>query len=290
MSTLRHLARNLREHLGSALREVKVALTAPPRPDAWLFLIGCYNSGTTLLSSLLSSHPDVGALPTEGQFLTDQLRKDFLTGLPRMWHKREDLFRMTETDAGPDPQRIKKEWGLRLDRSRPVLLEKSPPNTARTRWLQANFENAHFIFLVRNGYAVAEGIVRKGRPHHRSEGWTIADAAQQWRRSIEVVDEDGPHLRKLMWIRYEDVAAHAVESLNEITRFLGIRPYLESYLPKALEVHERNQRVSDLNAESIDRLSPDEIEVINGIAAEQLRRFDYPLLGTSRPERAEPSA
>ena len=163
MNTLDHLRRELLGHLRSARREVKVAVTPVPRPKAWLFIVGCYNSGTTLLANLLSAHPDISVLPTEGQFLTDQLTRDYEVGLGRMWHKREDLFRLTENDVGPDATRIKKEWGLRLDRSRAVLVEKSPPNTPRTRWLQANFENSHFLSIVRNGYAVAEGIVRKGR-------------------------------------------------------------------------------------------------------------------------------
>jgi hypothetical protein len=278
MGTLAYLARNLREHLGSALREVKVAATPVPHPRAWLFLIGCYNSGTTLLASLLSNHPDIAALPDEGQFLTDQLTKDFRVGLPRMWHKREELFRLIETDTGPDPVRIKKEWGMRLDRSRPVLLEKSPPNTPRTRWLQANFENAHFVSIVRNGYAVAEGIVRKGKPHYRAEGWSISDSAQQWRRSIEIVEEDAAHLRKLIWVRYEDLARDPVPTLNRITDFVGIRPYLTEYLQSSIAVHERNESVSDLNNQSIRRLSAADIRTVNEIAADHLRRFDYPIL------------
>lgn len=259
-------------------REVRVALVPVPRPDAWLFLIGCYNSGTTLVARLLSTHPEISALPTEGQFLTDQLVKDHRIGLPRMWHKHEDLFRMTEGDEGPDVRRIKKEWALRLDRSRPVLVEKSPPNTARTRWLQSNFENAHFVYLMRNGYAVAEGIRRKGRPHHRPEGWSIAEAAGQWRRSIEVVLEDAPHLDRLLWVRYEDLTADPTTVLTEITSFVGLRPYEESHLPESISVHERDQGVVDLNAESIRRLSREDINVFNGIASPLMEQYGYRVL------------
>ena len=284
MSTLGHLRRTLREHLGSVNREIRVALTPIPRPKAWAFLIGCYNSGTTLLASLLGAHPEISALHTEGQFLTDQFQADYELGLGRMWHLREDRFRLTESDAGPDADRIKKEWGVRLDRSRPVLLEKSPPNTPRTRWLQEHFENAHFVSIVRNGYAVAEGIVRKGEPHHRAGGWTIEEAAHQWRRSIEVVREDAPHLHRLHWMRYEDLASAPVQTLTAITEFLGVGPYLEEYLPGTVEVHEREQAVVDLNAESIRRLTPKYIETINRVASDCLTAFDYPILDPSVPE------
>ncbi len=278
MSTLHHLTRSLNEYLRTSLREVRVAITPVPHPDAWLFVIGCYNSGTTLLAKLLSTHSELSVLPNEGQFLTDQLTRDYAVGLPRMWHKREDLFRMVESDAGPDVQRLKKEWGLRLDRSKRILVEKSPPNTARTRWLQEYFENAHFVFLVRNGYAVAEGIVRKGEPHHRAGGWTITEAATQWRRSIEVIDEDGPHLKRLHWIRYEDLAQDPVCTLSGITEFLGLQPYPRDSLPQSVQVHERTEAVRDLNAASIARLTREDISAINSIAGEYLERFGYPVI------------
>lgn len=96
----------LRENLGNIYREFKVAVTPVPRPRKWLFLVGCYNSGTTLLAELLSRHPDISALPTEGHFITDQFVKDYDVGLPRMWAGREELFRLTEADAGPDAVRV----------------------------------------------------------------------------------------------------------------------------------------------------------------------------------------
>ena len=188
--------RLLREYMGLLHREVRIALTPVPTPEKWVFVVGCYNSGTTLLAELLGRHSRISALPTEGHFITDQLVRDYDVGLPRMWVEREDLFRMTEASEGPDVVRLKKEWGSRLDLRKPILLEKSPPNGARTRWLQAHFENAYFIAIVRNGYAVAAGIRKKAEPHHiAGERWPIEMAAYQWARSNEVLLEDAAHLR-----------------------------------------------------------------------------------------------
>ena len=120
----------LRKCLGMIHRELKIALTPVPRPDKWVFIVGCYNSGTTLLSEVLSDHDMISALPTEGQYLTDQFEADHELGLSRMWVRREDLYRLTESDPGPDVIRIKKEWGMRLDLSKPILLEKTPANAA----------------------------------------------------------------------------------------------------------------------------------------------------------------
>ena len=99
----------IRECLGRLHRETRIALTPVPRNKTWVFLVGCYNSGTTLLAELLGQHPSISTLPTEGHFITDEFVKDYDIGLPRMWVGREDLFRLTEEDSGPDPLRVKKE-------------------------------------------------------------------------------------------------------------------------------------------------------------------------------------
>ncbi len=270
----------LRQVAGMLHREIKLAFTPIVQPGKWVFIVGCYNSGTELLSSLLGSHSSVAALPHEGQFLTRQFKPDYELGLPRMWALKEELFRLTESDTGPNVQRLKREWLMRLDRSRPVFLEKSPPNAARTRWLQANFENAHFIAIVRNGYAVAEGIRRKAEPRHLKDGWPLDLCARQWERSNEILLEDSQHLRHVCWIRYEDLAASPEAELARMFEFIGLDPAgAEAANPdRAWAVHEKHEPIRDMNAESIDRLSRAELEVITAEATPMLRHFGYPVL------------
>lgn len=265
----------LRESLGNIWREVRIAVTPIPNPDKWVFIVGCYNSGTTLLAELLGKHPDISGMPTEGHFITDQFIKDFDIGLPRMWVDREDLFRLTENDEGPDVTRIKKEWGMRLDLSKRVLLEKSPPNGARTRWLQKNFENAHFIGLIRNGYAVAEGISRKGDPKHIQDGWPIERSAKQWSRSNEILRDDAKHLEHFVWVKYEDLVRDLRSELRVITDFLKIKPFPESILSQEFSIHERNESIKDLNQASIDKLSNEDLGKIESIAGNLLNEFGY---------------
>ena len=265
----------LRDVLGSVHREVRLSLTPLVRPERWAFIVGCYNSGTELLVRLLETHPGIAALPEEGQFLTDQLPADYELGLPRMWALREDLFRLTEEDGGPDVVRLKREWLMRLDRSRTTFLEKSPPNAARTRWLQHHFENAHFIAIVRNGYAVAEGIRRKAEPFHLKGGWPIELCARQWSRSYEVLLEDAPHLRHLLWIRYEDLTAEPEAELRRILAFLGLPAAPTVARDRALVVHEKNEPIRDMNDESLRRLSAAERRTITAEAEPMLRRFGY---------------
>lgn len=270
----------LRECAGTLHRELRISLVPAVRPDKWIFIVGCYNSGTELLMHLLGSHPDISSLPEEGQFLSDQLVRDYEVGLHRMWTLREDLFRLTEEDEGPDPERLKQEWRIRLDRTSPLFVEKSPPNMGRTRWLQEHFHNAHFIALVRNGYAVAEGIRRKAEPSHRRDGWPIALCARQWRRCHEILLEDAEHLERVHWLHYEDLAEDTEATLGELLSFLGLDPASRSQmdLDSRWNVHERNEPIRNMNPESIQRLSDADLEVATEEMESILRTFGYDLL------------
>lgn len=268
----------LRESFGNIHREIKVALTPVPKPEKWLFLVGCYNSGTTLLAELLGRHPEISALPTEGHFISDQFVKDYEVGLPRMWAGREELFRLTELDQGIDPFRVKKEWGMRLDLSKPVLLEKSPPNSVRTRWLNKHFSPAYFVEIVRNGYAVSEGIRRKANPRHLRDSWPIEQCAFQWRRSIEVLEEDSLFLDNFLQVRYEDLTEKPEIILGRITDFLKLTKKVPLTIGDDLSIHERNEPIKNMNVQSFKRLTPDDIKKINQVAADALRRCGYDLL------------
>lgn len=268
----------LRQCLGEIHREIKITFTPIPTPKKWVFIVGCYNSGTTLLSKVLAGHEMIGSLPTEGHFLTDQFPSEHDIGISRMWMYREDLYRLTEKDLGPDVIRIKKEWNMRMNkRSKPVFLEKSPQNGARTRWLQKHFENAYFIGVIRNGYAVSEGIARKAKPEYRMNSWPIETCAKQWCHSNKVLEEDAAHLDNFMWVRYEDFTENPQKELNNLLKFIGIDQYEEIDTLQHWSIHERSENIRNMNHESISRLSDNDIQAINRVAGECITHFGYPL-------------
>ena len=141
-----------------------------------------------------------------------------------------------------------------------------------------NFENAHFIAIIRNGYAVAEGIRRKGRPRHLRDGWPIDLCARQWSRSNEILAQDADHLEHILWVRYEDFTEEPMKELNRILSFLGVTDVSVMDLTQPLEIHERKQPISNLNHASVARLSRDERKIITATAGASLIRFGYELL------------
>lgn len=264
----------LRSRLAQPTKLRIVGVVGPlPQPRCWVFLVGCYNSGTTLLHDLLARHPDIAAMPGEGQFFTDQMPIPKRLGFARNWVQAPDVFRLTADDATDiDVSRLKRQWGARFNApDRAVLLEKSPTNAARTRWLEQHFTNAHFIGIVRNGYAVAEGI-------HRKAGEPLEAAARQWSVSNEMMLEDFDHLARRRIVSYEQLVSHPTSVLGELFGFLGLDAAavdLEPVLAGPIRVHERADPVSDLNAASLERLSGDDIATIHRIAGPMLHRLGY---------------
>jgi hypothetical protein len=244
-----------------------------PQPGKWVFILGCYNSGTTLLHQLLSLHPSVGAMPLEGRQFTDELPLAEDYGLDRLWALNPDRFYLDERMGGDiDVSKIKRQWAFMYNHPRrPVLLEKSVINAGRSRWLQRHFENSYFIVLVRNGYAIAEGIRRKA-------GHSIEKGILQWKNSYEILFRDMPFLERKIQLTYEELTAAPAATLGKITGFLDLEPLSGKVISRRFKVHGEENPILDMNAKSICRLSADDCSLINGLAGDLLKKTGYPLI------------
>lgn len=265
-----------------ALQELKYKLkyfiSPVPQPEKWLFIAGCSNSGTSLLQALLSKHPLIGSLPDEGQFCTDQLPLSRDTGMNRLWAIASEKFYLDETNTGNvNVKKLKKQWAARykgLDK--PILLEKSPPNTARLRWLQANFDNAYFIGIIRNGYAVAEGIRRKA-------GHPVELGARQWAGSNEILLKDFAFLTNKFLITYEELTENPSKILTDICKFISVPPFNKDNIFENVKIHGKAGNISNMNGLSFKNLSEEDIAGIEKEAGYLLRQFNYQRPGWEEP-------
>lgn len=244
-----------------------------PEPEKWVFIVGCYNSGSTLLHKILASHPKIGSMPLEGRQFTDELplAEDF--GLKRLWALQPELFYLDETTGlDIDVNKIKRQWAFMYNNpKKPILIEKSIINGGRTRWLQRHFQNSYFIILMRNGYVIAEGIRRKA--NHSIEKGII-----QWKNSYDILLRDMAHLKNKIYLTYENLTADPKTVLNTICDFLEIEHLSENILTSEFKVHERENKISNFNQKSIDNLSKEDIDSINRIAGSLLQQVGYPIL------------
>jgi hypothetical protein len=241
-----------------------------PQPGAWVFIVGCTNSGTSLLHDVLSGHEATGQMPVDGHFIQTQLPTPWGHGLQRVWGTRPDIFRMTEeSPSEARARRLKRQWGARYDDpKRPILLEKTPPNALRMPWLNRYFENAHFVGIVRHPFAVTEGI-------HRKSGWPYELAARQWRMTNEMMLEDAERLPRWMLVRYEDLTERTDEVVEEVAAFIGLEAEGIDTERASWEIGGVDRKIRNMNDRSLERLSEEDRQTILREAGPLMERFGY---------------
>lgn len=248
-------------------------------PYFWLFVLGVNNSGTTLLVRLLEAHPLIRTLRREGQYLTRSLPHPRDFGIRRLWATRLEQFRMTEDSPDEPALRTRYDWSLYYPRRPGILLEKSPTNTVRAPWLQKHFRPCRFLAIIRDPYAVCEGVRRR-------EGHSIEDAATHWARANSCLLEDGPRLQHYLLIRYEDLCTDPQSELKRIEDFLELpTPFDAGIVSKDFELHTLEtpgSAIQSFNAKSLARLSADDIAAISKIAGPVMERFGYACLTSAQ--------
>jgi hypothetical protein len=243
--------------------------------EAPVFVVGCCNSGTTILWRALREHPQLSGPPVEGQDLSDLpvCMRHFLGRRTfRMFaHPRFRLvYRAAESACTRSvADRI---GGVYREHCQPGrrLIEKSPANALRTRLLQHVFPDATFVVITRDPYAVSEGIVRKRRydperPHMEGLETTIRDAALQWRWANEVLLADASHLRSVVALHYEDLVAGPAAALERVRAACGlVEP------PTSPPVFERG-----LNRAQVTHLGLDDLRMVHEVVDPLARTLGY---------------
>lgn len=241
----------------------------------WVFIVGCYNSGTTLLERLLRQHPEVAGLPREGQFLTG-LVTPLAKGLPRLWTQDEQVFRFDPEGHEELARRAMQDWKAKLDKPEaPIALEKSPTNAARTLWLQRHFAGSAFVHIVRNGYAVAIGIRDKVRRSWGAKPRLLDMAAHQWARSAEIVLKDSAGLSRFLEVRYEDLTRDPHAITSQIFEFLNLDAQPADTFEREFMIHGLRSRIMNQNPARLRDMSQDEYECITARAKAMLEHYGY---------------
>jgi hypothetical protein len=259
-------------------------------PAKWVFVVGCYNSGTTLLSRLLATHSTISRLD-EGAFKTNQLTTPEELGWPRLWCQVVDRVRLKTGDEPVDAETLKKDWMLFFDRRKTVFLEKSIVNSARMTWLQQHFPNSYFLFIVRNGYAVAEGIRRqtskrsqsRNTPSHIKLPYSIELCAKQWLTNNSIVESDAKDIRHFKRIFYEEFCDRPYQTMSDIYAFLGLND--ESSIIKDVRhwrIHEYDSEIRNMNGKSLRNLSAEDIKKVDAVAGKMLTQYGYTSAGNGR--------
>jgi hypothetical protein len=215
----------------------------------YLFVLSPPYCGSTVLWRLLATSLAVSTHPTEGLSLDEV--KHIMSEGPKPW----------------DPQKIipwmeiKEQWEQAWDMSKPILLEKSPPNIVWALDIEKVFQPAYFIAIMRDPYAFCEG---RRRRHKNSE---IRVSAEFWANCAGYQRRNIEGLKNITHFKYEDFADSPMDIRNQILSFLPELQDIDvTQSFKARSIQGRGeQKIRNFNQEKIDRLSVRDIREINAV-------------------------
>ncbi len=240
----------------------------------WCFVVGCNNSGTSLLQSIFERSGLVSTMAHEGQRYTRALPNAARRGHERVWSEFLADLRMTDSHSGSMVPRLLHDWmGEYPAPLREILVEKTTANAVRMLWLEKVFPQSYFIGLVRNGYVVTEGIRRKGKK-------SVRRGARHWNLVNRIMMEDAQSINRFLVVRYEDLAGRTEGTLRELEQFLRLEPgglSAASHQTFSFEtvLGSTEQPIRDMNKESLKRLTQEDIGQIYDVASEMLDFFGY---------------
>jgi sulfotransferase family protein len=238
-----------------------------------IFIVGTQRSGTTLLCRMLTAHPNI-FIKNEfsdpcrifsGNKSKHEIINDIDVEIQNAYHENLKSF-LKRID--------KKIWGL-----------KDPKLTYCLDDLANHFPNAKFLFIIRDGRAVANSYIKS----KWGSGTNTYHGALRWKREVELhrmfIQKN---LKICHVVRYEDLIRNTEEELIEICSFIG-QSYSEnmknySEQPVYIKKNELNKHTFHSIDESImskwqTELTPYQISVFEAVAGETLLQNQYDLVG-----------
>ncbi len=190
---------------------------------SYIFISGLHRSGTTFLANLIaknnlvSSFENSGYPMDEGQFLQNLLpTKDFNIA-PGRFAFFDNMHITENNELIKNKNNLITDWNKYWDQSKLFLLEKSPPNILRTRFLQEVFPNSKFITIMRHPVAVS----------YATKKWTndffLEKLLKHWIVAHEIYMEDRKYLKNELLISYEDFNNSIDKTIERIGNFIGIQ-------------------------------------------------------------------
>ena len=191
-----------------------------------MFLGGLHRSGTTLLARLLRRHPQVsgfeatGAKEDEGQHLQTVYEPARAFGGEGRFgfDAKAHLVELSPVLARTTAATLFDQWSPYWDLGCPVLVEKSPPNLMRMRYLQSLYPDARFAVVMRHPVEVALASRKRVRSA------TLWSLLRHWFACHDTFAGDAPFVTRLLVLRYEDLLARPQPTFDRLLDFVGLVP------------------------------------------------------------------
>ena len=232
----------------------------------FLFILSPPYCGSTLLTQIISTSKKISCnnyiATMEGQLLPE-LRK-------HMFNK----DRWDESSVY-NWSKIKGVWMKYWDQSKPVLMDKTTTNIMRFDEIKNQFDNTYAICLVRNPYAVIEGIMRRNSK-------SIEFAVEFCIKTLQYQKYNIENNKNLAWISYSELCNNHNLVKKKIKSILPEIDDLD--FNKFFSAHNfknKSLRITNLNDEKISKLKKEDILKINKYFSKEkelLSFFDFQMI------------
>ncbi|MGK7947905.1 MAG: sulfotransferase [Xenococcaceae cyanobacterium] len=275
--------------------------------DNPIFIVGMPRSGTTLMRSMLSVHPNL-AVSRETHFFPkwwERYQKTDLNNLDNFeafWQEFSDHNRFPKIVIDPtlikakilaaDEINLKTIFNTMMEvlaatMNKPRWVEKTPDHYKYLDQILDWYPQAQIIWMLRDPRAVIASTLQR---------WpkTPVDVrAKEWSDSIVIFQDKWSENPRVKLIKYEDLVADAESQTIELCDFLG-----EEFYPAMIQ--ERTQNVQQvflpdeeptkgpnrlanraISAVGIDKwrstLSPEDITTVEQITKDSMSLYNYPI-------------
>ena len=246
------------------------------RVGTHLFGISANNSGSTFLKAALKTSRATWNLDREGQMMLGYVGPNILWPHPAvlLWAAEQRWIDLVTDPRNYNWPRTRKAWYFQAFARDPdacVFYTKTPAHLLLVDELARHFHNAKFLFMVRNPYAVCEGICRFHRgtaptagrrppPENLPEAaarHAVTCMARQ-RRNLEA------HGHRGVFFTYETMCAEPERVAQDIRALV---PELDDLdLRQRLWVKARyHEMLTDMNARQIARLGAEDLAAFNRV-------------------------
>lgn len=251
----------------------------PGMPKKLILIVGCYNSGTTLLHNVLGKHTEISSFADEGVSLTDQFLIPETYGWHRLWYKCRKKIEIIKNSKKPNIKKVKNDWAKYHDRRKKFALEKSIVHSLNVDWFESNFSKPYFIWIIRNGYVVSEGIRRRTLSKKRAqfeinEPYPIEWCAKQWVESNTVLQKKLSNVKNSFFLRYEDLTQNPKLEIKRLLNWLPVKKK-NIKIQNKFKFHNKTSKMNNKNNESFIKLSALDKMKIKKIAFKTLKQFNY---------------
>jgi len=198
----------------------------------YIFVCGLHRSGTSVLFRSLRDHPEVSGF--QGTASPEDEGMHLQTIYPASGHyggagafgfqPEAHLTELSPLVSEENRRKLFSEWSQYWDLSKEYLLEKSPPNIIRTRFLQAMFPNSYFIVMLRHPLAVSYATQKWYRKYKIN--WRgFPRIFEHWLICHEMLKADQKHLKNAFVVKYEEFVAEPDKWVNDMYHFLGLSDF-----------------------------------------------------------------